>query len=159
DLRFDIVALNNGNEIVFELYEVGAGSAAGGPPQLGEKLREVRLEPELFFWMHRFAFAPIEDSKGKTYAFKVYGEQNEGSDIRLRASGADAYGDGALFIDGEPSGRDLNMAIFHTKGADEIFARIKPFRPFPLNRGLFFTAVFLAGAGAFGWLLRIVARS
>lgn len=165
DLRFDVITLSDDDEIIFELYEVedrpeAGGSEAGGPPALGKKLREVRLKPARFFWMHRFSFDPVEDSGGRTYAFRVSGtSRGEPGELHLRASGADAYSEGGLYINGETTGRDLNFALFYTDGAGEIFAHIKPFRPFPLNRGAFFTAVFLTAAASFGWLLCVVARS
>ena len=110
--------------------------------------------------MHRFSFDPVEDSRGRTYAFRVYGtSRGEPGELHLMASGADAYSEGALYINGERTGRDLNFALFYNDGAGEIFAHLKPFRPFPLNRGLFFTAVFLTAAASFGWLLCVVARS
>lgn len=159
DVYLGIMGLSGDEQISFELYEVEGDPSAPGLQPLKKKVREASLKPELFFWMHRIGFEPIADSGGKTYAMKLKGTPSPGSDVRPWASGSDTYHGGTLYLDGIPTGRDLSFALFHEEGAGGIFDRLKPFRPFPLGSGVFFSLLLLTAGGAFGWLLRIIARS
>ncbi|MFA5802759.1 MAG: hypothetical protein WC911_09840 [Thermoleophilia bacterium] len=158
DLRFDVGEAVGEQDLVFELWEI-AGSNADGTPVLGDRLREARVSSRdvAVFWMHRFEFEPVADSGGKTYAMRITSSAPEGNALKLRASDKDVYEGGAVFQDGKPEDADLSFALFHEAGAMQTLERIKPFRPFPLNRAEFFVVVFLAASAAFGWLLWYIA--
>lgn len=169
--RVDIllnVPSHGGGDIAFELYDLGYGWEASRPPVLEKKVREVIVKPGFDnISLHRFSFGPIEDSRGRSYAIKLGGGMG-GAPVQPRASEANAicanvycdrlHLDGGLFIDGRPTDRDLVFELFHQDGAAGFFARIDPFRPFPLNRGFFFISLLLAASGSLGWLLAVVAR-
>lgn len=161
DLDLSIESYQGGEEVVFELYALGEGLSTAERPVLANKVREVRKKPDFTCCMlQRFSFEPIEDSGGRIYAIRLgRGSRDGGGPVQPRVSDIDAYADGGLFVEGKPTGKDLKFALFHEDGAGGIFARLKPFRPFPLDQGFFFTAMLLAAAGSFGWLLRVVARS
>jgi len=158
DLRFDVGDSVGEQDLVFELRETG-GSGPDGTPVLGDKIREARVSSRdvAVFWMQRFEFEPVTDSRGKTYAMRITSLAPDGSALRLRASNKDVYEGGAVFQDGRAEDADLSFALFHEAEALQALERIKPFRPFPLNRAEFFVAVFLIAAAAFGWLLWYIA--
>lgn len=150
-------------EVVLELYDLGVDPVASDkPPALENKVREIRKTPAplMFSMLQRFSFDPIPDSAGRNYAIRLgLGGAGGGAPVEPKVSDADAYADGSLFVGDNPAGKDLRFALFHEDGPAGIFARIESFRPYPLNRSYFFTALLLGAAGSFGWLVRKIVRS
>jgi len=58
-----------------------------------------------------FSFTPLKESRGHSYSLVI--ESSAGSDASLWYEEENAYGDGALFLDGRATGGDLRFKTFH----------------------------------------------
>ncbi|MBK5226340.1 MAG: hypothetical protein JJD96_07240, partial [Thermoleophilia bacterium] len=145
-------------ELQFQLVEV-IGPETGGALRLGETLREVNLDTSSFDYTTRqsFEFESVNVIPGSTYAIRLTSNDSEDTAVRPRGWPVDNYNGGRVYIDGEATTSDLYLGIFHNAGAGEILEKMKPWRPFPLNRSFFIVVLFLTGAATFGWVLWVVA--
>ena len=84
-----------------------------------------------------FSFTPLKESRGHSYFLVI--ESGAGSDASLWYEEENAYGDGALFLDGEATEGDLRFKTFHEYTPGMVCADL-------LNLGT-----------AWGWLLLLVA--
>ena len=99
------------------------GSPPDAPRQLTFHLRSdpqdeadiVTLTVDTSNWEHndpyRFSFPPQADSEGKTYYFFL--ESAEENRATVWHSSFDAYGEGTLYLDGQPGGGDLHFKTYY----------------------------------------------
>jgi hypothetical protein len=59
----------------------------------------------------RFSFPPQADSENRTYYFFL--EAPEGNNTTVWYSSLDAYGEGTMYLDGEPTGGDLHFKTYY----------------------------------------------
>lgn len=158
DLFLEKTQLDAGGGLVLTLTDA-EGSGSGGALAAGSIVREVRLDLRSFGYpgVYRFRFEPVPDSGGRVYAVRLASGNPEAEGVVLRGHPAGGYKGGRLYINSGPTDADLYLAFYHTADADGLLARMEPFRPFPLNRGALFVILFITGAGACGWLLRVMA--
>ena len=143
----------------FEIREY-KGIDPEGSPVLGDVLREVTLDTGSFDYMggHRFEFDPLPVANGALYAIRLTSDNPEDKSIWVMGTATNdykgiTYKGGALFDNGEPNKGELYFVIYHNTGISELLAKIVPFRTEPLSSAFFFEAIFVIGAGSFGWLL------
>lgn len=150
---------------IFEASEVqsaetsDAGAAPPHTPLTGETLAETTLDMDTFDYssIRRLEFEPVTVTPGRLYAFSLTSDVPETAAIEPGANPKDEYAGGSLYIDSRPAEGDLYFAIFRSAGAGEMLNKMEPWRPFPLDSVVLVFAMFVAGAGAFGWLLWSVA--
>lgn len=128
-------------------------------PVSATTLAETTLDTGTFDYtaIRRFEFEPAPLKPGETFAFSLNSDDPEENAVHPGSNPNDEYTGGRLYIDGKPEKGDLYFAIFHSAGAGGLIEKMEPWRPFPLNSPVLIVALFLAGAGAFGWLLWAVA--
>ncbi|MCL4472805.1 MAG: hypothetical protein M1539_05960 [Actinobacteria bacterium] len=147
----------------FEIREY-KGTDPEGSPVLGDVLREVTLDIGSFDYMggHRFEFDPLPVTSGAVYAIRLTSDNPEDKSIWVMGTATNDYKGityikGTLFENGEPNRGELYFVLYHNTGIAGLLAKIVPFRPEPLSSAVFFEALFVIGAGSFGWLLWEVA--
>ena len=105
---------------------------------------------------HSFEFESVAVTPGSAYAIRLTSDDSEDAAVSPAGWPVNNYNGGGLFVDGKPTYGDLYFAFFHSGGVGEILDKMKPWRPFPLNKSAFVVAMFLTAAGTFGWLLWMV---
>ena len=126
---------------------------------LGKTLKEISLDTKTFDLSSRYSldFELVDVIPGNSYAIRLTSDDLEETAVNPGGWEVNNYSRGRLFVDSEPTDADLYFALFHNTGVRETLGKMKPWRPYPLNRGFFVVGLFLIGAFAFGWLLRLVA--
>ncbi len=82
-----------------------------------------------------FSFAPIADSKGKTYAFEVLAaDPTPDAPGCLWTNEADIYPDGSLLVDGKINGGDLAFRTYSSRTVASQAGRIAGRWPGPLGK-------------------------
>lgn len=158
DLLLSKPAPGVGGNMKIQLVEVKPENGGSGI-QLGEPLREVSFDTESLDYtvISRFGFEPVTVRPGAEYGFRLTSDDPEDIGVQAGAGPGSEYTGGRLFIDGEPTEADLYFAIYHSNGSGGLLEKVEPFRPFPFSSMAFYIAVFIIAAGAFGWLLWMMA--
>jgi len=109
-------------ELLLVVYPHDA-SPPDAPPHLTFHLRSdfqnegdiVTLTVDTSNWKHndpcRFSFPPQADSEGKTYYFFL--DATEGNRTTVWHSSFDAYGEGMIYLNGQPSEGDLHFKTYY----------------------------------------------
>lgn len=102
-----------------------------------------------------FAFAPIPDSRGKTYAFEIRPEESANPEIPglVWMNPNDIYPGGSILLGGLPAGGDCTFRTYASRTVAASVGRIVAKRPGPLGSPLFFWLALLALEAALTALL------
>lgn len=143
-----------GGTLKIQIYSF-EGDQPDGSPVLGEVIGEDSLDLGSFDYLggQRLDFDQIVTSPGDVYAMRFTIEGNGDASIRLMGFDEDVYGDGRAYQDGMPLEGDIYFVLYHRTDIEGLLDKIAPFHPVPLGSAVLFVALFIIGAGSFGWLL------
>ena len=143
----------------FQLMEY-KGTDPEGSPVFGDFLRDVSLDTQSFDYRggQRFEFDSQPLTEGAMYAIRLTGDNRPDESVWVLGTATNdfkgiVYKGGVLYDNGAPTRGELYFEIYQNTSISGLLAKIVPFRPEPLSSAAFFEALFVIGAGSFGWLL------
>ncbi|MBI3251597.1 MAG: hypothetical protein HYZ62_01665 [Candidatus Andersenbacteria bacterium] len=126
---------HNTKPVSFHLYEF---------PTLGEPLRRAQVDAAHLAdnQMHRFSFAPVANSQGKTYLFTLASSQSvPGDAVTVDLDSRDPYYSGAAYIIRDTGGSELSLGLLSAWGKPTVDVTFETFHTVPLRQAVVDTVV------------------